>query len=151
MDNITFQKVILEKIDEMSVKLEKIDEMSVKLEKIDLLHNEIEILNEEAEENRKFRDSATEKFSQIMLELLANREFQKRTTEKFDEMTTENQKFQQLVLKHFSILTTDVSDLKLRFNKFEIRMENEVIDKIKILFDEYQCHDDEIKLLKQHL
>jgi endo-1,4-beta-D-glucanase Y len=151
MDNITFQKVILEKIDEMSVKLEKIDEMSVKLEKIDEMSVKLEKIDEMSVKLEKIDETATEKFSQIMLELLANREFQKRTTEKFDEMTTENQKFQQLVLKHFSILTTDVSDLKLRFNKFEIRMENEVIDKIKILFDEYQCHDDEIKLLKQHL
>ena len=152
MDNIKFQRIMLEKID--------------------LMNDKIDVLNKEVEENREFRDFAAKKFDVITGEIEGNREFQVSTSEKFEAMTGENQTFQQLVLKHFSILTSDLSDIKLRFNKLEIRMENEVVVKINALFDGQKrheerfdsidnkldkvceivgIHDVEIKLLKQHL
>lgn len=52
----------------------------------------------------------------------------------------ENEKFQELVLQHLKTLTDGqahiegrMNRLESKFDKLELRMENEVIDKIKVL------------------
>ncbi|MFZ5639161.1 MAG: hypothetical protein ACOY4Q_00495 [Bacillota bacterium] len=75
----------------------------------------------------------------------------------------ENDKFQELVLKHLmnlsedvttikgdvSTLKGDVSTLKGDVRRLETRMENEVIDKIRVLFDGYHRHEDRLDRIEQ--
>lgn len=68
----------------------------------------------------------------------------------------ENDKFQELVLKHLMNLSEDVttikgdvSTLKGDVRRLETRMENEVIDKIRVLFDGYHRHEDRLDRIEQ--
>ncbi len=82
----------------------------------------------------------------------------------------ENEKFQAFVVKHLMILSEDVkllkgdvssqkgdisslkgdvSSLKNIVTRIEIRMENEIINKIQALFDGYKQHEDRLNRLEK--
>lgn len=70
----------------------------------------------------------------------------------------ENDKFQELVLQHFQFITDELNNLKggqqrleSKVDKIELRMESEIIDKIKDLFDGYNLRGDQIENLQKHL
>jgi len=48
-------------------------------------------------------------------------------------------------------LRQDVATLTNKIDAIEVRMENEVIDKIRILFDGYTLRGDQIENLKNHM
>ena len=60
----------------------------------------------------------------------------------------DNEKFQELVLKKFELLDTlahDVSNLNSKVDKIDasqVRMENELTEKVRALFDAREVHND---------
>ncbi|MFZ5639406.1 MAG: hypothetical protein ACOY4Q_01805 [Bacillota bacterium] len=46
-------------------------------------------------------------------------------------------------------MKSDVSRLKFTVTRLEARMENEVIDKIRVLFDGYKIHDEKLDRIEQ--
>ncbi len=84
----------------------------------------------------------------------------------------DNEQFQEFVVRHLMQLTdkvssiegkvssldskvssleTDMTSLKSTVLRIETRMENEIIDKIKILFDGHQDHEHRLNRLEQKL
>ena len=69
-----------------------------------------------------------------------------------------NEQFQELVINQLKTLTgevktltNEVKEIKSNQHKLEVRIENEVIDKIGILFDGHSLRGDQIENLKKHI
>jgi chaperonin cofactor prefoldin len=77
----------------------------------------------------------------------------------------DNEQFQEFVVKHLmkldtnvSELKTDVSSLKTKVSslektviRIETRMEHEIINKIQVLFDGHQVHEDRFDRIEKKL
>ncbi|PKM41875.1 MAG: hypothetical protein CVV03_11225 [Firmicutes bacterium HGW-Firmicutes-8] len=61
--------------------------------------------------------------------------------------TTEQEKLQDLTVKHLTKLSERMTSVESTVLRIETRMENKIIDKIKGLFDGHQQHEDR---LEQH-
>ena len=73
-----------------------------------------------------------------------------------NERITEQEKSQELVAKHLTIqsediksMKGDISSLKSIVTRIETRMENEIIDKIKGLFDGQKQHEDRLSRIEK--
>lgn len=69
-----------------------------------------------------------------------------------------NEDFQALILQQLKVLTEGQSRIESRMDKLEtkvdkldLRTENEVIDKVRVLFDGYTLRGDQIEYLQKHL
>lgn len=70
----------------------------------------------------------------------------------------DNEKFQEIVLRQFQAIADELKDLKdgqqrleTKVDKLELRIENEVINKVSALFDGYTLRGDQIDNLQKHL
>ena len=70
----------------------------------------------------------------------------------------DNEKFQEIVLRQFQAIADELKGLKdgqqrleTKVDKLELRIENEVIDKVSALFDGYTLRGDQIDNLQKHL
>jgi len=70
----------------------------------------------------------------------------------------ENEKFQELVLQQLQSLAegqkelrTDITKIGSRMDRLEIRMENEIIDKLKALFDDREVQDSRFDRIENKL
>jgi len=62
-----------------------------------------------------------------------------------------NEKFQELVLQQFNRINERLDSLENRQHRMETRMENEVIDKIKALFDDREVKNDRFDRIEDRL
>lgn len=70
----------------------------------------------------------------------------------------DNEKFQDLVLQQFQTIADELKNLKMgqerlesKTDKLEIRMENEVIDKIRVLFDADKVREEKLNQVIEKL
>ena len=70
----------------------------------------------------------------------------------------DDEKFQEIVLRQFQAIADELKDLKdgqqrleTKVDKLELRIENEVINKVSALFDGYTLRGDQIDNLQKHL
>jgi len=63
----------------------------------------------------------------------------------------DNEKFQELVLEKLNMLTDEVKGVKSTVSKFEIRIENEVIEKIRGLYDDREVQNNRFDRIESKL
>lgn len=63
----------------------------------------------------------------------------------------DNEKFQELVLEQLKTLTDGQRELKKDVIRIETRMENEVIDKTRALFDDREVQNDRLDRIENKL
>lgn len=77
---------------------------------------------------------------------MTNEEFQMLVLQQFESI---DKRFESID-KQFQDISNELKSLKDGHQRLELRMENEVIDKIGSLFDGYSLRRDQIENLKKH-
>ncbi|MCL6557505.1 MAG: hypothetical protein K6U74_01650 [Firmicutes bacterium] len=89
-----------------------------------------------------------EKFQEYVLqELQENRKFQEYV---FQELQ-ENRKFQEMVIRQLQALTEGQAKLEANLLKLETKIENQVIEKLRGLYDDREMQNDRLDRIERRL
>ncbi|ABO49517.1 hypothetical protein Dred_0982 [Desulforamulus reducens MI-1] len=120
-----------------------------------------ELVLKKFEENEQFQKLTLQKFEE-------NEQFQKLTLQKFEEneqfqklalqKVEENDQFQALVVKQFHLISEQMQALtqgQVRLEndlkRLEVRMENEVIERLRGLYDDREVQNEKLDKIEQRL
>ncbi|MEW6698149.1 MAG: hypothetical protein ACOY35_13750 [Bacillota bacterium] len=113
-----------------------------------------ELVLRKLEENEQFQKNTLNQFELINKKFEENEQFQKSALKQFELINKrfeENEQFQNSVLKQMQALTQGQARLETDLKKLELKMENEVIERLRGLYDDREVRNEKLDKIEQRL